>query len=568
MKFNKIITSFFSIAAASLLVAACGSNEQTAIDETGKVDSSQGLVFKIEAEEYQTVPTKSATRATEQDTQPQEIDLGNGLVAELTIEPDTLQPAPKTRATISDGHYRIYVVNSSNQRLTGPHQSIAGTVSGGVFTPDANRLMLLDHGTYTFVCINDAVTDNGTSLEVKKDAINAMIGTTTVAITQPRQEISFTMRHMMARIRYQVTSYTSAPTNATFNMSTDAGNFGAITFDIKGVKTSQAVTSYWIPSAPVKPTTTVENSAIVKTYKSTTDYLYFFDGFDTGYIQGGGIQGNLYGKTFSISPTSWFLNRTTVQRNHSYVFNFTIKSKTPLLLFQDGTVGYLGDKGTRTPIGVVAREKTATQHGIAAGLDIIEKPTYPTYPWEDANVTGHGNIQLNTTVYNGLWDGQNDLNGYNWTWDANSTTDHVVRAEEQAKYPAFYMAGHYAPSVPVTGSNISKWYIPAMGEVILLFKQFGPVTIPNNEPWRGYFYMSNADMKKVINAFKDLNSNTNINQRFLWTSTTSDAINMGGVGGPYAPASFLTNGNGVDGAWVPTFHKNGGNFYILPFVQF
>ena len=39
MKFNKIITSFFSIAAASLLVAACGSNEQTAIDETGKVDS-------------------------------------------------------------------------------------------------------------------------------------------------------------------------------------------------------------------------------------------------------------------------------------------------------------------------------------------------------------------------------------------------------------------------------------------------------------------------------------------------------------------------------------------------
>ena len=122
MKFNKIITSFFSIAAASLLVAACGSNEQTAIDETGKVDSSQGLVFKIEAEEYQTVPTKGITRATEQDTQPQEIDLGNGLVAELTIEPDTLQPAPQTRATISDGHYRIYAVNSSNQRLTGPHK--------------------------------------------------------------------------------------------------------------------------------------------------------------------------------------------------------------------------------------------------------------------------------------------------------------------------------------------------------------------------------------------------------------------------------------------------------------
>lgn len=493
MKFNKIITSFFSIAAASLLVAACGSNEQTAIDETGKVDSSQGLVFKIEAEEYQTVPTKGVTRATGQDTQPQEIDLGNGLVAELTIEPDTLQPAPQTRATISDGHYRIYVVNSSDQRLTGPHKSIAGTVSGGVFTPDANRLMLLDHGTYTFVCINDAVTDNGTSLEVKKDAVNAMIGTTTVAITQPRQEISFTMRHMMARIRYQVTSYTSAPTNATFNMSTDAGNFGAITFDIKGVKTSQAATAYWIPSAPVKPTTTVENSAIVKTYKSTTDYLYFFDGFDTGYIQGGGIQGNLYGKTFSISPTSWFLNRTTVQRNHSYVFNFTIKSKTPLLLFQDGTVGYLGDKGTRTPIGVVAREKTATQHGIAVALKDVDNLTYAyttPYDWDKMN------IQHNTTHYTDFEDVANDLAGYDWTYEATGSVDGRIKANFSADYTPFYKVARYNPGIGITGSNVGKWYLPAMGEWYLAFKFFGR--------WDGVISSSlNLDLAAMNKAFTD-----------------------------------------------------------------
>ena len=89
MKFNKIITSFFSIAAASLLVAACGSNEQTAVDEAGKIDLAQEMTFKIEAEEYQTAPAKNATRAAGKTVQPQEIDLGNGLVAELTIEPDT-----------------------------------------------------------------------------------------------------------------------------------------------------------------------------------------------------------------------------------------------------------------------------------------------------------------------------------------------------------------------------------------------------------------------------------------------------------------------------------------------
>ena len=493
MKFNKIITSFFSIAAASLLVAACGSNEQTAIDETGKVDSSQGLVFKIEAEEYQTVPTKGVTRATGQDAQPQEIDLGNGLVAELTIEPDTLQPAPKTRATISDGHYRIYVVNSSNQRLTGPHQSIAGTVSGGVFTPDANRLMLLDHGTYTFVCINDAVTDNGTSLEVKHDAVNAMIGTTTVAITQPRQEISFTMRHMMARIRYQVTSYTSAPTNATFSMGTDAGPFGGETFNIKGEKISQAYKSYSFSNIPLTPTAAVQNSAIVKKYKSLTNYMYFPDGFDTGIIQSGGIQGNLHGKTFSISPTSWFLNRTTVQRNHSYVFNFTIKSKTPLLLFQDGTVGYLGDKGTRTPIGVVAREKTATQHGIAVALKDVDNLAYAyTTPYDWTKM----NIQHNTTHYTDFEDVANDLAGYDWTYEASGSVDGRIKANFSADYTPFYKAARYNPGIGVTGANVGKWYLPAMGEWYLAFKLFGR--------WDGVIsHPLNLDLAAINKAFTD-----------------------------------------------------------------
>ena len=278
-------------------------------------------------------------------------------------------------------------------------------------------------------------------------------------------------------------------------------------------------------------------------------------------MQYANVQGTLYGKTnpFTASNFTHIHANTTLQKNHSYVFNWKVKSN-PLYLYQDGTVGYFGNKGTRTPIGVVAREKTATQDGIAAALDIIRK--FPAYEWEDVSVTGHGYIQLNTTVYNGLWDGQNDMNGYNWTWDANSTIDHVVRAEEQAKYPAFYMAGHYQPSVGVTGSNVGKWYIPAMGEVIQLFKMFGEVTVPASEPWSGYFHTSNANMKKVIKAFTDINSNTRLNGNFLWTSTTGDASYN------YHPASFATGGNGVDGAWTSLFAKNGTNFFILPFVKF
>jgi len=531
MKFNKIITSFFSIAAASLLVAACGSNEQTAIDETGKVDPSQGLVFKIEAEEYQTVPTKSATRATGQDTQPQEIDLGNGLVAEFTIEPDTLQPEPQTRATISDGHYRIYAVNSSNQRLTGPHKSIAGTVSGGVFTPDANKSMLLDHGTYTFVCINDAVTDNGTSLEVKQDAVNAMIGTTTVAITQPRQEISFIMRHMMARIRYQITSYTTAPTNATFSMGTDAGNFGAITFDIKGVKTSQATTAYSILNAPVKPTTTVENSAIVKTYKSTTDYLYFFDGFDTGYIQVGSIKGNLYGKTFNVYPANWFINRTSVQRNHSYIFNFTIKSKDPLLLFQDGTVGYLGDKGTRTPIALVIDQRTETTDGLAIAL---KDAGNFNCVWSDAGAPYLK--QYNSFMSTNFATQLADMNGYGWTYEPGGSIDNVAKSSvanriggtSSGKFIAFYDCISYNAGAPLTfsGDKRGKWFLPSMGQWQRLFQVHGKVTTVPTEfndygsPVPGKIKEGVCDLTSLKNIFESLGGT--LPDYDMWSSTEYD----------------------------------------------
>lgn len=75
--------------------------------------------------------------------------------------------------------------------------------------------------------------------------------------------------------------------------------------------------------------------------------------------------------------------------------------------------------------------------------------------------------------------------------------------------------------------------------------------------------MQEADLKKAIKAFSDVNCK--INHTFLWTSTTSDAVNTGSLGGPYAPASFYIRPKDV---WVPTFSKHGDNFYILPFVKF
>ena len=554
---------------STMLLAAC-SSEESVVKEDGKVNVAKGITFQFTEEEY--VPGvvneekagAKGTRAVQSET----VDLGNGLVAELSLEPDTMATA-KTRAPkpMSDGHYTIYAVDASNVR----HDGIKGTITGGVFTPDALGEWNLNPGeTYTFVCFNDAVTDNGTSLRYNFQIPNGMnenpmIGVTTHTVsTAAHDVVTFVMRHQNARVRYQITSYTAPVENGMFRVvGSDPSSCGIIDYDVKGTVTGHSGSvGAVIPTTPMTADRAISYSPYVETYTATTRYFYYPDAYDFVYVQYANVQGTLYGKTnpFTANRFSKITGNAVLQKNHSYVFNWKVKSN-PLYLYQDGTVGYLGDKGTRTPIGVVAREKTATQDGMAAGLDLIRKNDGSAYFWEDESVTGHGFIQLNTTIYNGLWDGQNDMNGYNWTWDANSTIDHVVRAEEQAKYPAFYMAGHYQPSVGVTGSNVGKWYIPAMGEVIQLFRMFGEVTVPASEPWAGYFHMSNADMNKVIKAFTDINSNTQLHY-FLWTSTTSGAYYS------YRPVSFFTGGNGVDGAWVPPFHKYGLNFFILPFVKF
>ena len=43
------------------------------------------------------------------------------------------------------------------------------------------------------------------------------------------------------------------------------------------------------------------------------------------------------------------------------------------------------------------------------------------------------------------------------------------KANEPAKYPAFYVAAHYNPGVPLTGTLATKrWYLPSLGEVLCL----------------------------------------------------------------------------------------------------
>ena len=507
---------------STMLLAAC-SSEENVVKEDGKVNVAKGITFQFTEEEY--VPGvvgeekagAKGTRAVQSET----VDLGNGLVAELSLEPDTMATA-KTRAPqpIRDGHYTIYAVDASNVR----HDGIKGTITSGVFTPDALGEWNLNPGeTYTFVCFNDAITDNGTSLRYTYATPggideNAMIGVTTHTVsTTAHDVVSFTMRHQNARMRYQVTTYTAPITSPTFEVVwTDPYGDKAIRdYDLLGNETTSSPTICQLTNLPLAITSdrTISYSPYMEAYKATTTrYLYLPGGSTRIWGHALKIAGTLYGK--ALNTGSYFMDALAptapkYQKNHSYVFNVKLKSKDPLYLYQDGTVGYLGDKGTRTPIGVVVKEKTNTTNGTAVALKEAI-PGYGGCPWSDYGITDG-----NTTRSSDFNTNYNDLNGYKWTWDAASSTDGKVKANEQTKYQAFYHAANYNPGVGITGANVGKWYLPAAGEWLRALERLGKAEKATTLDYQTLYYI---DWKYLIKAFTAAGGETLID----WYHTSSE----------------------------------------------
>lgn len=580
---KKIIIVFCLISV--VLLGAC-SSEETITSDGNQVNAAKGLSFQFSEEAYVPGVIKNGTRSI---MTPAPIDLGDGLIAEAHLESDTMVTTRVGGTTIPNGHYTIYAIDAAGVR----HDGLEGTITSGVFVPSNVDGWMLNAGeTYTFVCFNDAVTDTGSGLSYTYSndptALQPLIGVTTHTINNSGHDVvPFVMRHQNARVRFQITSYVVTPENAAvkINPTQTTSNCNVTNYDLRGAITgytgkAEIAHNDYMSFTPNHP---YAYSSVVETYKSSTPYVYYPGHFEKNMVHslewqtGSGLyhryepfQYSSRYKSISFGNANDFF-----EPNHSYVCNWVIKYNGTLYLHNDGTIGYLDDQGTRTPIGIVVKEKTsASDQGTACALEIIKDPVFPNpvtygdaYAWEDETKTLPSNPDhLNTTVYNGIHDGQSDMNGYNWTWDANSTKDHVVRGEAKEKYPAFYQAGHYTPSnVTITGANIGKWYIPAAGEVVKLIQRFGAVTTPANEPWRGYSSMAQTDMDKMIAAFHAVNNTLQMDGQFFWTSTVCDAANTGFFG-PYLPASFYFYSDGR--TWWPTFSKAGANFYILPFVHF
>ena len=481
---------FMASLVGAMMLTACSSEDNSA-EQGGQVDVAKGITFQFSEEAF--VPGvigDKETQGTRVGMQPQSVDLGNGLVAEMSIEPDTAG-TPQTRAPqpMSDGHYKIYAIDANNVR----HNGLSGTITAGVFTPDVagQRWQLKSGETYTFVCINDAVTDNGTSLTVSYTAQNAMIGVTqhTVSATTDKDVVAFEMKHQQPRVRYQITSYTAPCIGATIYFVSDSGpDWGTEDFNLKGQSTGLGNNGFLNgDDIPMTSTATVEYSPYVKAHKVSTPYQYYAEGSNLRYIQYFSFKGTLHGKNLATETTAGSTLRNkissmtntaaTIHKNRSYVVNIKLKSKDPLLLFQDGTVGYYGDRTTaRQLVGLVIDPKTASSDGLAVSLKGGNACIYTN------DITTQTN-PLMSTDFNTL---HADMDGYRYTYEASGNVDGSGKSKAEVavnggKYDAYYQTVHFNAGAPISfsGGKTGKWFLPSMGQwKHMLDKLFAPNTLP------------------------------------------------------------------------------------------
>ena len=410
MKIKRINTAILLLALAGMTLTGC-SNEDLA-NVTPQEEGAGNVSFSIVEKDYEPADNTPKSRAAIEETKPEIQDLGDGLMAEVSLVPDTTHRVeyPKTRAINTPTHYTIQAYQGSVKK-----GELKGTFNGSTFTPDAGQpeAIGLPHGTYDFVCFNDGVTSNGTKLTVNlADAATARFDVRrNVVINQdPKQQIKFTMKHAGARVlalaEYRNFAITSKMTSTQyideFGMALYKGqfdnplekfkyNFGTSANDAPSTMVYDVATnSYSYPTMgqvsvsgeaetgwPVAgggtPGMTFGNQS--SSFKSvyvlpTTDVAKLKVTFTYGELYGN----SLVGKSITIS------NHKQVEANKRYFVEVRVYM-TNQYLYSDGTSGSLDKNAGKTPVAVI--------------YDLIQRRAIALH---DVNKGGSDQIQWSNTT--------------------------------------------------------------------------------------------------------------------------------------------------------------------------
>ena len=540
----------FSLCLSMGFFTACSTEEEQAQPRQNLVDLAAKGKIILSMQDFNAA--REITRAVQAPTDTQVVDLDNGMTAEISVERGQKRKTAVTRAhDIYSGHFNLYAFNPATNQRVG--NVLHGTISsqwvvtpshpGGIseltFTPDAGSLLMLAPGTYKFVCYNDAVEDDGTNLTIK-NFNNPLIGSTTATIPANSIEykVDIEMKHPAVRCLVSLTNLIGdgEPTAGFANMK------GRLIATTKAIRYSADLTS-----KTVIPGTDILEFPLegYGTGVSTTSYLYVLPGDGTD-MKLEFYNGTCYYNSVGTLKTS-LTKLGTMAANDDYKLNIKINPSYKFL-FNDGTTGYLRDKGTRTPIGIVVRRKTAGEKGLAVALNLAS--TSPVRPFTDGydHISWVRIVYTNKRVFSTLTDAFTDMDGYAYTWDANTSSNNEVKAGSD-KYPAFKLAANYNPGVPTSG--IGKWFLPSLGQIKLMMATIG----------FSRKSMSNETMQAWASAALDYGfskagaSNPPVKNRSiqpLCSSTCQQNTDFW---------SYWAN-------YVNGFYSNDYSAYVLPFVEF
>ena len=578
-----------------IALSACSHDDEPTPSNAPLISLGSDATFTLTEEKFETSKPASmpASRAMAAQAQPQEVDLGDGLRTTITIEEDS---EPETRANpISQGRYSIYALDGSGNRITGTDKTLTGEVNAsGTFVADAGSKLDLPAGTYTFVCISEGVVDNGNSLVVVNSTKSPMLGKTTKTVSSADRHVSFTMKHLAARVRFRYIAYTESTNNVKVTLSTTPFAPKTTEYDVKGTKVSSTTGWSQTNQLPLSSTPAGKDNKWVKANSFYTDYFYVQEGTNGAHIDGDGT-GEIY---TGIDASKFYTPHDasiTFAPNKSYTI--VIKQVPLLYLFQDGSNGILAEKGSRTPIGIVTVEKTNTREGTAAALTTSHADpaivAQNGHKWEDLVAAGVADGKRNTVVHAAVnrkfWlpsqpSSADETNGYDLTWSAapTVTTDGKVRATEAIQYPAFYWAGHFNPGVST--SNIGRWYLPAFAEVLDIYQFLFSMGSggSSGDLWGSIFpsstqadYLMSGNPKnasvKMLDAFQGLPENV-----YLWTSSTAAEkdpiwspflIDYSPIAVKFSRTPFPESANG-ERFGAKALKKDAPNVYVWPFVHF
>lgn len=565
---------FLAIAMFMLLTvfAACSSDDN--LDNgKGKVDVASKFEFPVTFADYNSDVQVGNTRAAADasDTLKHEfVNMGNGIVADVTLQRDkeNLSGNPdksaSTRALTNDSYTMLAYQGGT---LKG---ELKGFISGGSFIPNAGdpASMSLAPGNYDFVLYSTSYfTRSGNNLTLTNANGYAILGRTnyTVTATPQKQKVSFAMKHTAARVRVKFNTYVKVQLSNFSSVGFSAANPA----EVPSSAVYDAATGTWSTSGTggtfgfAGSSAWTESGSVTYSYTSPS-YSYIFPGSNITNLKATFSNVTIYTENLNGKSLTFALNPVLASvANGSYLISITFHYNF-LYLMTDGTTGLFSETtfggGTKTPIAVVASQSKR----LAAALN-----NAASYAYFSNTYGTHNSSQIpEPGWYQGFNQSSFDADGadgYKFTWEAAGSADGTtIKANEQTKYPAFYNAGHYVPTLPagkvLTGSIVGKkWFLPSAGEIAKLYTGVRTVS--------GVYYNPQSMGGGMYSTTNYENNTYQYNPDAPWGMLRMAFRQVGGE----SPNDILTSstiGNSYFTMSVTYLQKDNGGGSIRPFIHY